>query len=140
MLRRARHCWSPKNAPKVSADRIRTSEKISWEGVMNQRRSRRLKRRVTCDISVHDSRHTGVAVELSPHGFFVQTLAAPAVGSTVRVTLRPPGALEIEVKAKISYRRVLPRMLSVATRGGLGCAIVAPSEGYRELLGELTGS
>lgn len=98
----------------------------------------RIKRRLNCDVSVSGTQYVGVVLDLSPGGFFVQTGAAPDVGSIVDITLRQGEGPAIELQAKVANRRSVPRRLTSVARGGLGCSLSAPPESYFRLLGSLS--
>jgi len=99
----------------------------------------RLKRRVSCDVRVDGTRHVGVVLDMSPGGFFVQTSAMPAVGSTLDVTLRQGSSPPVELRARVANSRQVPRRLASVARGGVGCSVTAPPEAYYQLLGSLSG-
>lgn len=106
---------------------------------MQRRAFPRLKRRVNCDLYVGDRRHVGVAQELSPRGFFVQTAASPHVGSHVVIRLHQAGGDSVEVGVKVANRRRVPSRLAAVARGGVGCTLDRAPEAYYRLLAELSG-
>ncbi len=104
---------------------------------MTKRRFPRIKRRLSCEVSIDGRRRVGVVLDLSPGGFFVQTQAAPEIGSKVLVHLRDRSDRVVDVPVRIASRReIAPRLRSVA-RGGIGCAVAAPPEEYFQLLHSL---
>ncbi len=64
---------------------------------MKQREFTRIKRRINCHIDIEGRQHMGVALDISPKGFFVQTGANPSIGARVAVVLRHTGLPEIAV-------------------------------------------
>jgi hypothetical protein len=102
-----------------------------------QRAHARVPRRVSCDVLFRGTRHVGVAMNLSAGGFFVQTSAAPELGSTVWVTLHPSGKSQIDVEARVTNRRRVPPSLATVSRPGVGCSVCDAPEAYYHLLAEL---
>ncbi len=96
-----------------------------------------MKRRVSCEIIVGGSRHTGVVLNLSPGGFFIQTGASPALGMKIDIELRRRDGEILELEATVANKRVVPRTLISAARGGIGCKLATPPEAYYQLLGSL---
>lgn len=108
-------------------------------GAMKAERAHaRINRRVNCELEVDGRPHVGIAVHLSPGGFFVQTAAAVDVGRTVCIRLHEPGGGSIELQAKVANRRRVERRLKAVTRGGVGCAVQTAPETYYRLLGSLS--
>jgi len=91
---------------------------------------------VTCEIESDGSRHTGIVLDVSPRGLFVQTDATPPLDGTVRLRLRLDGeALDLE--ARVARKRVVPRQLASVTAGGLGFRIDSAPEEYFRLFSGL---
>jgi len=104
---------------------------------MKKRQFPRVKRRVNCDLDVEGADHVGVVRDLSPRGFFVQTRAAPAIGSKILVKLRSATSI-IKVEATVANRRVTPPRLATVVRGGLGCAVACAPEEYYQFLASIS--
>ena len=105
---------------------------------MAQRSFPRIKRRVNCDLTVGGKRYVGVALELSPKGFFVQTTAKPDIGERVRIELRTAGDTRASLDAEVANRREAPRRLASVTHSGLGFRLTAPPEDYYQFLATLS--
>ena len=100
---------------------------------MRKRVFPRVKRRVNCNLHISGERYVGVARDLSPRGFFVQTNATPPIGAKVVVKLRGTSG-DFEVEATVANRREIPRRLASVARGGIGCAVTTAPEDYFHFL------
>ena len=97
----------------------------------------RLAKRMTCAVSVGDARYSGVVLNVSQGGLFVQTAAAPVRGSSVLLELNPPGErAAIPVRAEVVWRRVVPQPLRATAQGGMGMKILHADENYYGALAE----
>lgn len=106
---------------------------------MQHRREERTRRRVSCELIVGKRRSTGIVLDLSSGGLFVQTGAPPEPGSEIRVRLRDTGAESIELEAVVARRRVVPSHLAAIKAGGIGLRILDPPEDYERFLWALRG-
>jgi hypothetical protein len=101
---------------------------------MERRKFERQKQRLTCELVIGDRRHTGIVLDVSPTGLFVQTSASPPPGERLRVRLRRPGGGDVEVVASIARRYVVPSRLASVARGGIGLRIESGCDEYLELV------
>jgi hypothetical protein len=102
-----------------------------------ERRSARIKRRVTCEFEVGGRRYRGIVLDLSETGLFVQTEATPGPGARLRLRFHATGNGEaFEVEGSVARRQVAPPQLAQVVRGGLGLRVHAPPPAYFELLGQ----
>ena len=97
----------------------------------------RIKKRLTCELQVRESRYSGIVLDVSESGLFVQTTAK----------LRPRTTLDLRItggtaKSQIALRAVVARRfesdprLATIRPPGVGVAILeAPKAYYAELLG-----
>jgi hypothetical protein len=99
----------------------------------------RIRRRVNCDVNVEGQRHVGVVQDLSPRGFFCQTVAAPPIGAALHVVLHHEKHGEIRVEARVANKRIVDRRLATIVKGGIGCTIHSAPESYFRLLSDLAG-
>ena len=100
--------------------------------------SNRVKMRIVCAVSLGEQRHSGLVLNVSPSGLFVQTHAKPLSGDTVRVALNVPGAAEAMVlDATVVWKRVVPAGLVPVAQGGVGLCLVSPPEGYYQFLADV---
>ncbi|MCP4007474.1 MAG: PilZ domain-containing protein [bacterium] len=93
---------------------------------------------MSCDLTVGDSRHVGVVLDLSPRGFFVQTGASVDIGAKVDVALCGRDGAMVEVEAVVTNRRKIPPQLASVARGGLGCCLKTTPEDYYRLLANIS--
>ena len=97
----------------------------------------RVSKRMTCAVSVGEQRYSGVVLNVSQGGMFVQTTASPQAGTSVGIELNPPGERPvIPVEAQVVWRRVVPRQLRASAHGGVGIRIVQADENYYQALAE----
>lgn len=90
----------------------------------------RYRRRVPCRMSVGAQRYSGVVLNLSGSGVFVQTSASPEPGEPIELQLGD----EIGLRGEIVWRRkVAPQLRSVA-QGGVGVRIRQAPEAYYALV------
>ena len=84
---------------------------------------RRYKRRLPCRLAVPNGAYSGMVLNVSRGGLFVQTSAAASPGEAVHLDLSPVDADAIGVDARVIWRRVVaPHLRSVST-GGVGVHI-----------------
>jgi hypothetical protein len=87
---------------------------------------------------VGSQRYSGVILDLSATGFFVQTIAKPAPQDRVTVEISVPGQREpVRVEARVARLRVVPPQLMNVAHGGIGLRITNAPEAYFGFLGAL---
>ncbi len=97
--------------------------------------SNRVKMRIACEVSVGACRHSGLVLNVSPGGLFIQTGARPTSGDPVRIALNVPGRSEaMALDATVVWKRVVPASLLRVAQGGVGLSLVNPPEGYYQFL------
>ena len=105
---------------------------------MNRRRMPRTKMRIACTLHWEESRHSGMVLDVSAGGLFVQTNASPAPGTPVRLELRVPGLSEsIEMQASVARKRIVPARLRALLKGGVGLQLENPPEEFYALVAKL---
>ena len=83
-------------------------------------------------------RYSGVILDVSATGFFVQTIAKPSPQDRVTVEISVPGQREpVRVEACVARLRVVPPQLMNVAHGGLGLRITNAPEAYFKFLGAL---
>ena len=99
---------------------------------MNRRRMPRSKMRIACTLHLEESRHSGMVLDVSAGGLFVQTNASPAPGTPLRLELRVPGLSEpLDMQATVARKRIVPPRLRALLKGGIGIQLEnAPEEFY----------
>ncbi len=95
----------------------------------------RIRRRFPCTVNLASGYHTGLILNLSRRGMFVQTNLPARPGTLVDVNFHAPGRDDdIELQAAVVWRkRVSQRTLGV-TRSGMGIKILGKPTGYQEIL------
>lgn len=100
----------------------------------------RFKKRVPCQLTVEGSAYSGMVLNVSRGGLFVQTSAHALPGEAVRVALQPPaGGDRIEVGARVVWKRVVAAQLRSVTQGGVGLRIHDAPETYYSFLVNVSG-
>lgn len=91
-----------------------------------------------CDLTFEGQQHSGLVLDVSPGGLFVQTSAKAKPGDRLDIKLSLPGEsqklpLQVEVVRKVV---VPPRLLAIA-HGGVGVRILNAPEAYYNFMGSL---
>jgi Tfp pilus assembly protein PilZ len=88
-----------------------------------------------CAVHFGGRRYSGVVLNVSQGGLFVQTNADPVQGAAVDLELSAPESeRSIPLQAKVVWRRLVPPQLRSVARGGMGVAIQRADESYYVLL------
>jgi hypothetical protein len=92
----------------------------------------RTKRRIPCELLIDERRFSGLILDLSAGGFFVQTSAKVAPGDKLDLEMSLPGdAGRITVQVDVARRKEVPPRLRAVAQGGVGLRIlVAPNAFY----------
>jgi Tfp pilus assembly protein PilZ len=102
---------------------------------MRDVRAPRQRKRISCELIVNDSRYSGIILDISATGMFIQTTLKPGAGEGVTVYLKIPGRDEtIRVDARVARKKMVPPQLLAVAQGGIGLAIPRPSAGYLDFL------
>jgi hypothetical protein len=103
----------------------------------DRRVSNRKKRRTPCLLKVGHRVHTGLVLDLSPSGLFIQTNAKTYRGERIEMELsvREDHPLDMVVEV-VRTKSVPPRLLTVA-QGGIGVRIVSAPEEYFQFLNSI---
>ena len=107
-------------------------------------RAKRVKRRITCELVVDGKRQSGIALDLSATGLFVQTAVTYPVGKEVEVHLaatRTTPALTL--RTRVARGKRVPPQLLTAAGGGMGLRVINPPLAFAQLStgdGEVTPS
>jgi PilZ domain len=103
--------------------------------VSERRRENRSRRRIPCDLEYEGHRITGIVLDVSHGGLFVQTSTKLSPGTAVRVLLRLGNAPEpIAVRCSVARQRSVPPRLASVARPGVGLRLLeAPPEYFAAL-------
>src|SRR5262245_18999550 len=100
--------------------------------------AKRAKRRLACRIGVGRQRFSGVIIDLSASGLFVQTSAKPRPGEAVTLELSVPGQrVPLRLEAQVVRLKLVPPRLVAVAQGGLGLRITHAPEGYFSFLSSI---
>jgi Tfp pilus assembly protein PilZ len=90
----------------------------------------RYRKRVPCRLRLTGGLHSGMVLNVSRRGLFVQTSASASPGDAVQLDLALGDAERLPVDARVVWRRVVaPHLRSVST-GGIGLQIQYASDAW----------
>ena len=109
---------------------------------MDPRVEPRFKRKTPCKLRHQQRHHSGMVLDISRTGLFVQTSATAQDGEEVEVTLSAGRATALlTLAAQVVWLRRVPAQLRTVAEGGLGLRICyAPEEYYNLLVEAARGS
>ena len=106
---------------------------------MKKQREPRIKKRLACTLEVAGHRHSGIVLNVSPGGLFVQTRAKVEPGTEVTIELSVPGASEpLSLTAVVVRQKIVPQQLISVARGGLAFTIASAPKEYFAFLASFT--
>jgi Tfp pilus assembly protein PilZ len=91
---------------------------------------RRFRKRVPCRLSVPSGSYSGMVLNVSRGGLFVQTSAGASPGDAVHLDLAVDEAQPVPVDARVVWRRVVASHLRTVSTGGIGVHIQYASDAY----------
>jgi Tfp pilus assembly protein PilZ len=92
---------------------------------------------MSCKLRVGQRDHSGIVLDVSRQGMFVQTTATAQVGDKVEVVLgRPEKGTAITLVGGVRWLRRVPAQLRSVMQAGIGLQISQAEEGYYTLLAE----
>ena len=106
----------------------------------NRRRYARVKRRLSCALTSGGRRYTGVVLDVSAHGVFVQTSAKLEPGTMVDLELGIGPEETLQMQARVARSKLVPAELRSIAKGGLGLHIVIPPEEYFGFYAKVSGT
>jgi len=102
-------------------------------------RAPRKRKRISCELMLNGARYSGIILDLSATGMFVQTTVKPGAGDGVTVKLKPPGRdRAISLETRVARKKLVPPQLLMAAQGGIGLAIVRPVPDYLDFIASLS--
>ena len=105
---------------------------------MPQRVFERKKRRMPCQLTFEGRQHSGLVIDVSPGGLFIQTSAKVKPGDRLDLQLSLPGeAHKLPLQVEVARMRVVPPLLLAAAQGGIGVRILNAPEAYYNFMGSL---
>ena len=104
---------------------------------MGPRPESRFKKRIPCKLTRSLSTFSGLVVDLSRRGLFVQTGAVAKTGDEIEIVLKSwKSEAAIVLNAQVRWRRKVPLQLRSVVEGGLGLQIRYAPEPYYAMLAE----
>jgi hypothetical protein len=105
---------------------------------MSRRGASRTKKRLTCALVIGGSRLSGIVLDLSASGLFVQTSANPPPGAEIGLELEIPGEPERTLLVvRVVRKKVVPPRLRSVVHGGLGLRIERAPEAFFGFVAQL---
>jgi Tfp pilus assembly protein PilZ len=93
---------------------------------------------MSCRLKVGQRENSGIVLDVSRQGLFVQTSAPARVGDKVEVVLSGPGqSAPITLVAAVRWQRIVPAQLRSVSQAGLGLQISHAEESYYALLAQV---
>jgi len=99
----------------------------------------RVKKRIPCELSFGGDRHSGIVLNVSRGGLYVQTSVGPSPGERVEIDLTPAASSDpaVNLSATVVWKRVVSRRLLSGGHGGVGLRITEAEPAFYDFLGEL---
>lgn len=94
----------------------------------------RIKRRLSCDLFFNGGRQSGIVLNVSRGGLFVQTSVAAGPGENVAVDLNRRSGENLEIDATVVWKRIVQAELMGVAHGGVGLEIKRASPNYYEFV------
>jgi hypothetical protein len=83
-----------------------------------------------CELRVGDRTHSGLVLDLSPTGLFIQTNAKTTAGQHVDLQLSTGVGDPLPLRVEVVRKKVVPPRLLTVTGGGVGVRILDATEAY----------
>jgi hypothetical protein len=94
---------------------------------------------MSCEIDVNGTHFSGIVLDVSATGLFVQTNVKPTPGIVATLRLSLPGGDEpVAMKARVARKKMVPPQLLAVAGGGVGFAITEPAEVYLDFIAEMS--
>jgi hypothetical protein len=104
-------------------------------GRRERRLEKRTRQRVSCRLSLGGREHSGIVLDVSPHGLFIQTKAKAAPGTPARIELSAPGRADrLVVEARVARLERVPPALAAIWTSGLGLSVRQPPPAWLDLV------
>ena len=98
----------------------------------------RYKKRLPCRLTQRSRAYSGMVLDISRTGLFVQTGADAKPGESLEVKLNSGlNESEIPVTARVVWKRQVPHQLRRISEGGLGLQVHHAPESYYSLLAQI---
>jgi hypothetical protein len=118
---------------------VETKRNRSEKDVAMIDRAPRERKRLLCEIRLNESRYSGIAIDVSATGLFVQTSVKPNPGEKVEIRLSLPGCTEpVVMTARVARKKMVPAQLLTLAQGGVGLALVTPDDAYLDFVATMS--
>jgi hypothetical protein len=107
---------------------------------MHTESDRRFKKRVPCRLQIPDGAFSGMVLNVSRGGLFVQTSATASPGESVHIELGVDASGPLGVDACVVWRRVVGAQFRTVSTGGFGARIQYAPDAWFGFLSGLAGS
>ena len=98
----------------------------------------RFRKRIPCAFNAGGRSSSGLVLNVSRSGLFLQTSIPENSGTVVNLELKPlDRAEEIALTARVVWRKAVPAQLRTIESGGFGLQIIRADEAYYGLLSAL---
>ncbi len=98
----------------------------------------RFRKRIPCAFNVGRRSSSGLVLNVSRSGLFLQTSIPENSGTVVNLELKPLDRVEpIALTARVVWRKAVPAQLRTIASGGFGLQIIRADEAYYGLLSAL---
>ena len=97
----------------------------------------RTKRRVPCQLRDAAGSYTGLVLDLSPSGLFVQTTAPVELRQQLELVLQADRGEPLELQVEVARQKHVPARLKAIEKAGLGVRIANAPERYFQFLQEI---
>jgi hypothetical protein len=102
---------------------------------MDNRAAPRHKRRMTCELRYEGRKASGIVLDLSASGLFVQTSARLDPGSVLQLILEARGdTAEMDLRVRVARQRRTEPRLAALVPPGLGLQILDAPGAYFDLI------
>ena len=102
---------------------------------MDKRAAPRHKRRMTCELRYDGRKASGIVLDVSSSGLFVQTSARPAPGAIFHLMLEARGDTpELDLRVRVARQRRTEPRLAALVPPGLGLQILDAPSAYFDLV------
>lgn len=105
---------------------------------MENRRSLRTRKRFACALHLEEGRSSGLILDVSATGLFIQTGAKLDPGDRAGVEFEPSGGADaLRLEVRVVRRRAVPARLKSVAKAGIGVEIEHAPEGFFAMIAAL---
>ena len=102
---------------------------------MQTQGEQRVRKRLHCTLNVEARRHSGLILNLSGRGLFVQTSLPAEPGTRLAVDVRDPTLDEaIPLEAAVVWRRRVSPLMTGVNQSGMGLRLLTPPDAWQRMM------